>query len=581
MPQLSNFTMPVEGKDSKTVRVAVYVLLSEGVSDEADLSHYVEFFSSVQGCSLTDIYYDYDTLAGGIRTNYERLLSDCSLNKIDRIVCRSVSDFASDTAGFLAALRFLGECNVSVWFEEEELDTALWANADTLAGLEVFQKEEKRSRGEIRRRVIRKRRSSGVGPNHVIYGYRYADGEDAFETTKDGYSCRKLVIVEEEEKVVRRIFRLVAEGVPFADVAKALNAEGVPAPKRRRRRIGTGAGSGALKEDLYTGWTAQRIRQMINLERYKEDAIVGGELFDAAHAAVSARRRGLAARTGEYDGSDAIAEAGEDDGAENEFDKPPVFSGKIICGECGRFFHVINRRIRPVWVCPSTRLNNGLVVCTAESVSEETVVRVVKTALAEKFGVSCEDGQDGQEDDRDGQNGFIPRIASLLEEYQGFEYREQSGIRSQIQGIREKAEALKDAARITQMRIDAQAVRLEVLGEEDFKEESLAALKEALEENGKELDGLAARESALLELADQKKTYWEGLARSAAARRETYQWLCALDGWEAFWNGLNNERLSSLMISVTVCKRQFTILWFDSAKTEIKMSDQVPAGSLK
>ncbi|MCD8103488.1 MAG: recombinase family protein [Lachnospiraceae bacterium] len=572
------------GRSSKAIRAAVYILLSEKISLEKELSCLAKLIDAASEFTLAGVYYDYDSSPVGMRVNYEHLLSDCCAEKIDRILCRSVSDFAPDASGFLSALRLLEDCRVTAWFERENLDTAISADVRVLTGLEVFQKEEKRCRSEARRQVIEKQRENRSDRSQAVYGYRYVDEKEkdaaAFPDAKGKGHGDILAVDEKEAAVVGRIFRLVADGTTLNDVAKLLNAEEIPAPRRKKRNSAPNAGGGALKEELSKGWTAQRIRQVVKLERYKTEEIVDGELFEAAQVALHTKKRSLA---GGEDGSGKLAR--------------PLYSGKIVCGECGRFFHVTNRKVRPIWVCPNARLNNGMSLCRAGSVREETVTRVLRLALAEKFEV-------GHAAD------FRKGLVELLEEYQGFERRERADMESQIHEIQERKETLKGTLRIQRARLDVQKVRWEVLGEEDPEEEGVAALEAALERSVKEMEDLDAREESLLNQKNERAAYWEALAKSADGRRKLLERLRAMDEPERHrdetrtigeaerlhdetrttgdatklhgetrisdepeirWEELDEEELSALIVSVTVRENHFSVRWFDYTRTDIHL----------
>lgn len=66
--------------------------------------------------------------------------------------------------------------------------------------------------------------------------------------------------------------------------------------------------------------------------------------------------------------------------------KPRAFSQKLICGECGRFFHVTNGNGNyPIWRCPTSSRTTGNRICHAEKVYEEQVVRAFRKAVLERF----------------------------------------------------------------------------------------------------------------------------------------------------------------------------------------------------
>lgn len=59
------------------------------------------------------------------RNEFHRLIRDCKKGLIDRIIVKSVSRFARNTEELLTALRMLSELGVSVYFEEQGIDTAI------------------------------------------------------------------------------------------------------------------------------------------------------------------------------------------------------------------------------------------------------------------------------------------------------------------------------------------------------------------------------------------------------------------------------------------------------------------------
>ena len=66
--------------------------------------------------------------------------------------------------------------------------------------------------------------------------------------------------------------------------------------------------------------------------------------------------------------------------------KPRAFSQRLICGECGRFFHVTNGNGNyPIWRCPTSSRTTGKRICHAEKVYEEQVVRAFRKAVLERF----------------------------------------------------------------------------------------------------------------------------------------------------------------------------------------------------
>ena len=105
------------------------------------------------------------------------------------------------------------------------------------------------------------------------FGYRNKIGDDGRQITGD------LEIVEDESRVIQRIFRMYAEGKSPLAIAAQLNAEGVPAPRSGRGTTGRWRqttingnrqrGTGILNNELYVG------KRIWNRLQYRKDPRTG------------------------------------------------------------------------------------------------------------------------------------------------------------------------------------------------------------------------------------------------------------------------------------------------------------------
>lgn len=174
----------------------------------------------------------------------------------------------------------------------------------------------------------------------------------------------------DEARVIRRIFKLYAEGVSPKSIAHRLNAEHVPPPRSRRDRPNLGwtwttiAGApkktlGILNNPLYIGhivWnrsmkvrdpeTGKRIMRMRPPEEWVAmDApqlrIVPQDLWDAARKRREAQRRSAKGNT---------------TGRKPRY----LLSGLLLCDECGQHYVI---KTQPYYGC-STHINRGAEVCS-------------------------------------------------------------------------------------------------------------------------------------------------------------------------------------------------------------------------
>ena len=249
--RITEITPTIETKHEK-LRLAAYCRVSSDSDDQlhsfaAQIRYYTDYTKRNPKYELVDVYAD-EGITGtemGKRDELNRLLRDCKRGKIDRIITKSVSRFARNTEELLVTLRLLKELGVSVFFEEQGIDTNQ-LNAEmivTFPGM-VAQKESETISGNLRW-SIQKRMARGefICP-HVAYGYRLID--------------KKVVVHEPEAEVVRKIFQNYLQGMGVQQIVDWLNAEGITRPMRHGKKY----------------WEKCTIRYILKNERYMGDAVL-------------------------------------------------------------------------------------------------------------------------------------------------------------------------------------------------------------------------------------------------------------------------------------------------------------------
>ena len=241
---------PIIPKKNGRIRLAPYCRVSRNTEDQlnsfaAQIRHYSEYTKMNPEYEIVDIYAD-EGLTGmemNKRDDLLRLIRDCKRGLIDRIIVKSVSRFARNTIELLETLRGLKKCGVSVFFEEQGIDTEK-LNMEmivTFPGMAAQQESEAIS-GNVRWSYQKRMQSGEFNCTCPAYGYNLVNGE--------------MVINEEEAKVVRRIFELYLSGKGLQAIAVIMNEEQVP------RRYGR------------TYWHHNTIRYILTNERYKGDALL-------------------------------------------------------------------------------------------------------------------------------------------------------------------------------------------------------------------------------------------------------------------------------------------------------------------
>lgn len=234
----------------ETIRLAAYCRVSSDSEDQlhsfaAQIRYYKDYERRNPQYKLVDIYAD-EGITGTCmakRDDLHRLIRDCKKGLIDRIIVKSVSRFARNTSELLTTIRFLKDIGVSVYFEEQGIDTDK-LNSEmivTFPGMAAQQESEAIS-GNMRWSYKKRMESGEFNCCAPAYGFDLVDGS--------------LVINEAEAAVVRRIFSMYLQGYGKQTIANKLNEEGVP----RRHGVKT--------------WYAFGIDYMLNNERYMGDALL-------------------------------------------------------------------------------------------------------------------------------------------------------------------------------------------------------------------------------------------------------------------------------------------------------------------
>ena len=232
------------------IRLAAYCRVSSDSSDQlhsfaAQIKYYSEYCKRHPEYSFVDIYADEGITGTSMekRDDFRRMLRDCKKGLIDRIIVKSMSRFARNTEEMLTALRALEQMEVSVYFEEQGLDTKSMNNEMFATFPGMVAQQESVSISQNMRWSYKKRMESGeFNCCAPAYGFDLING--------------KLVINETEAAVIRRIFDLYLQGIGMQTIANILNNEGV------RRQYGR------------EKWHHTTVNYVLNNERYKGDALL-------------------------------------------------------------------------------------------------------------------------------------------------------------------------------------------------------------------------------------------------------------------------------------------------------------------
>lgn len=239
-------------KEPEKIRVAAYCRVSTDNENQLNsyqtqISYYTELINSNPEWELVGIFAD-EGLSGtqlAHRTEMNKLLVLARKNKVDLILCKSISRFARNTVDLLDTVRELKSIGVGVKFEKENIDT-MNVNSEFIISLYAsFAQAESESISKNVLWGIQKRFSEGNVRYNLTNTLGYRMGEDGVP-----------VIVEEEAEVVREIFSSFAEGISMMEIAKSLTDRHIP------RRNGE------------TTWHRGNVFSILKSEKYVGDAIM-------------------------------------------------------------------------------------------------------------------------------------------------------------------------------------------------------------------------------------------------------------------------------------------------------------------
>ncbi len=315
-----------------TLRVAAYARVStdeeeQQTSYEAQVDYYTKKIRENPEWIFVEVYADEGITGTSTkrRKNFNRMIEDAMAGKIDRIITKSVSRFARNTVDTLTTIRMLKEKGVGVTFEKEAIDTLDSKGELLITIMSSLAQEESRSISENVTWGWRKRISDGK----VAVAYSQFLGYEKGPKTEDGKEGR-MQIVEEEAKIVREIYALFLDGQTPSGIAAILTKRGIPTP------------AGKVK------WTNSTVKSILTNEKYKGHALLQKTFTPDFLTKKAQVNRGEVPQFYVENSHPAIITPEVFDLVQFEMVRrskrgrhtsaASVFSGKIVCGECGAYY---------------------------------------------------------------------------------------------------------------------------------------------------------------------------------------------------------------------------------------------------
>ena len=349
----------------KLKRVAAYARVSSGKdamlhSLAAQVEYYSNYIRRHPGWEYVGVYADEaKTGTKDSREQFQQLLTDCKAGKIDHIITKSISRMARNTVTLLETVRELKNLGISVYFEEQNINTGTADGELMLSILASYAQEESLSASENQKWRVRQNFENGQPWRGFMLGYRYKDGQ--------------YIVVPEEAEIVRSIYADFLGGKGVTAIMKRLNKEGILTQQGFTWH--KSAVTRVLKNYTYTGNLLLQTKFREN-HLTKRTLVNNGELpqyhAENTHEPIidigtyNSVQLEMKRRAEKYSGKPT----------HNTY----PFTGLIACDTCGKHYR---RKVTPtgaIWIC-STYNTYGKSKCPSKAIPEATL-----TALCTEIG---------------------------------------------------------------------------------------------------------------------------------------------------------------------------------------------------
>ena len=317
-------------------RLAAYIRVSSDSDDQlhsfsAQYRYYNQIAANSTDTILIDIYAD-EGITGTCtdkRDEFNRMMNDARKHKFDRIIVKSVTRFARNTKDCLEAVRELKQLGISVYFEENNIDTNKTEGETLITLLGMVAQNESLSISKNMRWGIQKRMQNGS----------YASGSAPFGYI---YENNHLIINEQEAIIVRKIFDLYKNGVRSDEIAELLTQE------------------------TTVRWHGKTIRYILSNERYIGDSMFQKEFTTDTLPFKSKKNRGEKPKYYVENTHAPIIDKETFNAVQRLLKQRnnPIFQGNkyiftkmIKCGYCEHFFKRITTNKVIYWTCDNHNEN--------------------------------------------------------------------------------------------------------------------------------------------------------------------------------------------------------------------------------
>ena len=361
---------------------AAYCRLSREDGDKAESDSIVnqqrlieDYCAARPEFALTAVYADDGATGTNFdRPQFRRMLDAIDAGAVNCVIVKDLSRFGRDyiDMGYYLERRF-PERGVRFVAINDGVDSLKGPYDMMLPLKNVFNAQyAKDISGKVRSAFRTKQRRGEFCGAFACYGY-----------TKDPANRNRLVVDPVAAEVVRRIFRMTADGVGQVRIAKALNAERIPCPSAYKRLMGSRYVNGSRLPD--TGyWTYATVHKILRNEVYLGNMVANRSVRAGMHGKAKVANRSewiVVEGTHEaivpralWDAVQAVIAAHtRPDGFSGSV---ALFAGFLRCADCGRSLTKTTWGARTAYSCGSYH-RYGSAVCTSHYIREDDLTAIV------------------------------------------------------------------------------------------------------------------------------------------------------------------------------------------------------------
>ena len=352
------------------MRVTFYARVSSEKDEQLNsldnqISYYTKFISDNKYWEYVPGYIDegISGISTQKRENFNQMISDARNGMFDLVITKEISRFARNTLDSIKFTRELLNSGVGVFFQNDNINTL---DEDSELRLSIMssiaQDELRKLSSRIKFGHQQAIKNSVVLGNSRIWGYDKKD--------------KKLVINEEEAKMVRELFELYAtDSYSMKQIEDIFWKRGYR--NRKGNKLSHSTMSNTISNPKYKGYYVGNKVKVVDMFTKKQSflppedwvmfkdetgeivpAIVSEELWEAANVVLERRSKDVKNRL-------------------NICTHANLLTGKIFCTHCGKAYYRKdsvgkNKGENSKWIC-SGKINNGADSCPSFAIYESDI----------------------------------------------------------------------------------------------------------------------------------------------------------------------------------------------------------------